>query len=653
MARCFAVLGASNTGKSTLVDRMCALEGKPPAAAPPGEMRIAPFSHLDESWTALDCPGSIDFLQPALDALTAADAAVICVAPDPAQAVLAAPYLRAVEAAGTPTIIFINRIDEAEGRVRDIVAALQDYANHAIVLRQIPIRQEGTVVGSVDLVSERAWKYREGEHSALIEIPGDVKEREEEARAELLESLSEYDDWLLEEIIEDRTPADGPVFSICSRVLQENRAMPALIGSAGHGSGIVRVMKALRHEAPDASALRDRLVADTASSTPIIAAAFHATHKRHVGKAVYLRALQAIDPSKPIGGRPAGQITAAGPDGGSGALGSVEAGQVVVAVKSDHLFAPRLCAESKLLDPPDWCKPLPPMLFRILEPVNERDSAKLTGALSTLAESDPSLSVGQDPETGAALAGTQGTLHLRVLKQRLADTFGIEVHEVVPPGTYRETITRKSDTHYRHKKQSGGAGQFADVKLLVAPARRGSGFSFSDTVKGGTVPRNYIPAVEAGARDAMERGPLGFPVVDVSVNLHDGLHHSVDSSDMAFRIAGRMGVKEALASGVPVLLQPFYLIQIHIPSIFTGALGQLISTHRGQVLGYDRDPKAKGWDVFRATVPGSALDALVGEIRSVTQGVGYFEAEFERYEELYGKEAEKVSEARLQELAGA
>ena len=199
-------------------------------------------------------------------------------------------------------------------------------------------------------------------------------------------------------------------------------------------------------------------------------------------------------------------------------------------------------------------------MSRVLAPVNERDSVKVSGSLAALAEGDAALTVTQDPATGGALVGVQGPLHLRVLRQRLKEAFGMEVEEVAPSPAYRETISKSQETAYRHKKQTGGAGQFADVKLIVAPGERGAGFVFDEVVKGGAVPRNYIPAVEAGARDAMERGPLGFPVVDVAVTLTDGQAHSVDSSDMAFRIAGRQGTREALKAAGPVLLQPVFRI---------------------------------------------------------------------------------------------
>ncbi|MFO1207814.1 MAG: elongation factor G [Amaricoccus sp.] len=650
MARAIAVLGASNTGKSTLVDRMCGLEGQVQPAASPGELRVAKFTLLGDDWQAIDTPGSIELLQVAKDALLAADAAVICVGPDPAAALLASPYLHAVEAAGTPAVIFINRIDEAAERVSDIVAALQDYAGRPIVLRQVPIREGERVVGAVDLVSERAWSYREGEASTLIEIPAGMLEREHEARAAMLEHLSEFDDTLLEELIEDKEPPSAEVYSICKRVLSENSVIEALIGSGLHGNGIVRVMKALRHEAPGPEVLRARLQQQAGLGAEPVAVIFGSAYRKHVGKTLLLRALQPLPAGSPLGGRPAGQLTPADPRD-SHHLDEVPEGAIVSAVKSDHLAAGKLVTPAELVDAPAWHAPQPAIMQRILAPTSERDGVKLSGSLASIAEGDAALSVSQDPATGGALVGAQGPLHLRLVRQRLKDVFGMEVEEVSPSPAYRETITKSHETAYRHKKQTGGAGQFADVKLTVAPGDRGAGFGFAEVVKGGAVPRNYIPAVENGARDAMERGPLGFPVVDVAVTLVDGLHHPVDSSDMAFRIAGRQGTREALKAAGPVLLQPIYRIAIHAPAQFTGSLGPIVSSHLGQVLGFDADPAAKGWETFEAVVPGSALGALANDVRAATQGVGWFDARFDHYDELHGKAAERIVQERAKEPA--
>jgi elongation factor G len=642
MTRCIAVLGAAGSGKSTLVDRLCGLEGGGAPAAATYETRAARFKFIGDDWTALDCPGSLEFMQQSMDALLAADAAVIVVSPLPEQAVLAAPYIRLAETAGVPTFLLINRIDEAEASARDIIGALQGYSKHPVVLRQIPIREGGKIVGAVDLVSERAWRYREGQPSDLIEIPADLVEREHEAREEFLESLSDYDDWLMEELIEDREPASGPVYSICARALQQGSVTPAFIGSAEHGNGMFRLMKALRHETPGVEALAGRLGGARA-------AVVLARHRKHVGMTAYLRALADLKPGDTLGGGNLGPISTVG-DAKPAQLTEAKAGDVVAAIKSEHLRSGCLYGE-EAVETPDWHRALTPVLLVGLKAENDRDDAKLSEALHKLVVEDLSLGVSTDTETGAHVLAGQGTLHLRRARETMADDLGVATVEAAIAPTLRETITKPADVHYRHKKQTGGAGQFADVKLKVSPAARGEGFSFEQTIHGGSVPRNYFPAVENGARDATERGPLGFPVVDIHVNLYDGSAHNVDSSDMAFRIAARGGTRQALEEAGPVLLEPVYDVKFSIPSVYTGSLNPLVSSRRGQVLGFDREADAEGWDLFRAQLPGTALEGLIADLRSITQGVGRYEAEFSHYNEVYGKDAEKMIEKRAEMLA--
>ena len=644
MSKCIAILGANGVGKSTLTDRLVGLEDGKTTPPTPHEMRITEFSFMGESWTILDCPGSLEFMQQSMDALLAADIAVICTSPDPDHAVLAAPFIRLTEQAGIPSLIFVNRMDEAQARARDIVEALQGYSTHPVVLRQVPIREDGKITGAVDLVSERAWKYNPGAPSDLIEIPDDLLDREAEAREEFLENLSEYDDWLLEALIEDRTPANDEIFGICSKVLKDSRVTPAFIGVAEAGNGVFRLMKALRHETPDVTALADRLGGAQAVT-------FLARHRKHVGKTIFGRALSAVAKDAPMGGAAIGQLSAL-----SGAefkaVSTADAGQIFSAIKSDHLEGGTLYGPDAL-PTPGWYRPLSPLLRHAITAVHDKDDAKLSEAIGKLVSEDASLRASHDPETGAHVLEGQGVLHLRHAREKLADDFGVETAENQVTPALRETITKKAEVHYRHKKQSGGAGQFADVKLHIGPAARGAGFGFSESIHGGSVPKNYIPAVEAGAREATERGPLGFPVVDVSVELHDGQYHNVDSSDMAFKIAGRGGVRQGLEEAGPVLLEPIYEVRFAVPSIFTGALNPLVSSRRGQVQGFDRIADAQGWDEFTAMMPGTALDDLVADLRSITQGVGRFEAEFDHYQELYGRDADQMIESRAKVLETA
>ncbi len=640
--RCFSVLGPSHSGKSTLVEKLGSLEGEPKKTTSPYGISLTKFNFMGDEWCAIDVPGTNEALAHANNALLASDACILCVSPDPDSAVLAAPYLRAIEASGTPCVLFVNRMDEPRGRLRDIVAAIQDYSNHALVLRQMPIREGDTVVGVVDLISERAWRYREQKTSMLVDIPESAAEREQHDHTELLELLSEYDDWLLEELIEDRHPPSDAVYSVSARVLQENQIIPVFVGAASHNNGVMRLMKQLRHEAPPLEVLKNRLAAASEiAEDKLVAVSFHSYHRQNVGKTVLTRALNSgLKQGVELAGANLGSVQ--NPATNKPFSGEVADGQIFAALKSDHLQAPSLLTSGTAIAAPDWTKPPTPMFNAVLEPTNERDETKLSGTLARLAETDSGLETSKEEGSGAQQVCVQGPLHLRNIRETLAEIFHVDVGDRLPRPTYRETITKKCEVSYRHRKQSGGAGQFADVKLTVQPLPRGEGFAFTDSVKGGAVPRNYIPAVETGAKETLAKGPLGFPAIDVSVHLTDGRHHSVDSSDFAFRAAGRMGVQQALSEASPVLLQPIFKIEFHIPSVYSGNLVPVVSSMKGQVLGFDRDENAKGWDVFRALVPGSVLEELARSVRSSTQGIGYFDSTFDHFEELYGKEAEII-----------
>lgn len=640
--RTVLVLGPSQSGKSTLVSRLAGLEGHA-ASETADHLTVTRFGFMGDRWCALEIAGGADFTGMAGPALMAADVAVVVVPPDPAAAVLAAPCLAAVEAAGVPCMIFVNRMDVAEARVRDIVAALQVYSGHTIVLRQVPMREGGRVVGAVDLISERAWRYRPGQPSTLVEIPPDLRGREAEARTELLEHMADYDEHLLEELIEDSHPPSEALFSIARRELEDTVLVPVFLGAAAQANGVTRLMKALRHETPRVDRLAARL-GDWAR-----AVAFHAHMRKHLGKVTFLRALGAgVAAGQRLGGGNVGGLQAPG----GGTLQALEPGEVALAVKSDHLPVGHALSADAALPRPGWAEAPAPMLARVITPRSQKDDVRLSAALARLAETDPALAVGTADEGGAAVIRVQGPMHLRRVLALLTDDFGVPVDDAPTDGHFRETASARIDHSHRHRKQTGGAGQFADVTITLTPRTRGDGFAFDEVVKGGAVPRNYFDAVEAGARDALARGPLGFPVVDVGVTLTDGKHHAVDSSDHAFRTAARAAVKEALEKAGPVLLQPILKVEVRLPSVWTGALVPLFSGLKGHVIGFEADPFQRGWDVFRALLPEAAVAELHHALAGATQGTARFTATFDHYEELWGREAEAVSKARLAELAG-
>ncbi|PIE07681.1 MAG: elongation factor G [Rhodobacterales bacterium] len=629
--RVFSVVGPSSAGKSTLVEALVGLDGSPGKMLDiPGVATVRSFGFMGEDWAAIDIAGGTENIAPVGPVLAASDAVVLCVPADADAAVLAAPYLRMIEEAGVPAMIFINKTDAPVSRMSEAVAALQTYSRHHIVLREVPIREGEAIVGVVDLVSERAWKFNEGKNSTLMEMPDTVRKREEEARAELLESYADFNDELLEEIIEDKKVMPDEVYGVASETLQAHNLVPAFIGSAEGRNGITRLMKALRHEAPAVGVAGARLADDAVAVSAV------ADVVKHLGKTVLVRAIGGkVSGGHDLGGEHVGSITDL--DAKTG-LGTLEPGMIGLTVKSDHLAAGQVFYTDEARPLPDWAQPHPSAFRRIVTPVHEKDDSRLSSALERLTEIDPGLTVGQDEKTGSPLLLSQGPLHLRRVMTKLKEDFGVEVEDGPVPPALRETIRRGKEIHYRHKKQSGGAGQFADVVVEIRPEPRGSGFTFTETVKGGAVPRNYIPSVEAGAKDALVEGPNGFPVVDVSVELKDGKAHSVDSSDFAFKTAGKMAIKEALQELGTVLLQPIMKVDIHVPSVFSGALVPIVSGIKGQVLGFEAHESAAGWDVFQTLLPKTAEDELFNALGSATRGTAWFTSEFDHYQEARKEE---------------
>ena len=628
--RVVSILGPSQAGKTTLAEALATIEGERPRRLELyGETAVTRFSFMGDEWALLDCPGGTHNMPLISSALAASDAAVLVVPAEVDSAVLAAPYLRLLEKVGLPTYLYVNKMDVATDRTAEIAASLQSYCNHAIVLRQVPIREGSTITGAVDLISERAWQYHEGERSSLIELPSNVLPREQEARAELLDHLADFDDKLLEELIEDQKPMADEIYEVATKALQHHDLIPAFLGAASHKNGLFRLMKSLRHEVPRVEGLIERLGTDKA-----VAIGAFADNVKHLGKTVLIRAL--------VDGIAAGQMVAGATIGNvvdldaRTALGTLKAGDIGLTVKSDHLqLTSPLYGREDTLELPDWAQPRVPTYRQLISPASERDDARLSTALARFLEIDAGMALSQDPRSGKSVLATQGPLHQRRIIERLDDVFGVAVETEQLTPALHETLAKPVEKHYRHRKQSGGAGQFADILIDVVPLPRGTGFTFTEVIKGGTVPRNYIPSVEAGARDALAEGPNGHIVVDIGVTLKDGKYHAVDSSDFAFHTAGKAGVKEALEEGGTRVLQPIRRVSIEVPTVYSGALVPLITGLHGQVLGFENNPDAAGWDIFEALLPETAEADLFQQLGSATRGTSWYVSTLERYEEVH------------------
>jgi elongation factor G len=630
--RCAALVGPYGSGKSALFDAMLAAAGHPTrrsgngrAHVPGTEMRIGQASFLGDPWTLLDCPGSIEFGHAAACALAVADVAVVVVEPDPDRAAMAAPALRLVEEHGIPALVFVNKLDTLAGQVRDIVAALQEQSRRRLLLRQVPWREGEAVVGYLDLISERAWRWRDGQASEPAPFPEAMRGREAEARAALAESLADADDTLLEAIVEDRALDPAALYRPLHAEEAAGHADAVLLGAAEHAAGVRRLWKALRHDTPE--------VAQTAARHGIapegeaLAQVFRTVQAGHAGRLTHVRLWRgAVKDGASLGGQRIGGIWRF-PGGEQAKVGEAAAGDVVALGRLESAAT----GDTLGGEPLPFPAPPTPTYALALEPEDRKDEVRLAATLAKLVEEDPSLSIEQVAETGETVLHGQGEQHLRAALERLGASVKLATHR--PRVAFRETIRRQVRHHARLKRQTGGHGQFADVTLEVAPRPRGTGFSFVDRIVGGAIPRKFIPACGEAAEEAAKKGPLGNPVVDIEVTLVDGGFHSVDSSDMAFATATRMALQEALAKAEPVLLEPVEHVAVMVPTAFTPAAQRLLTGRRGQILGFAECPDRPGWDEVEAMVPASDLHDLILELRGQTLGLGTYRHRFDHLAE--------------------
>jgi elongation factor G len=667
--RCIALLGPFQSGKTTLLEaillRTGAIQrqGTVEAGTTVGdasresrhhqmsvELSLATTTFMGDSYTFIDCPGSVEFIHDMRAVLPFIDAAVVVCEADEKKVPQLQLILRELEDLKVPHFLFLNKIDKADKRIRDTVSFLQPASRVPLLLRQIPIWSGDIITGFTDLALERAYVYREHAPSEIIELKGDELDREKEARFTMLETLADHDDELMEQLLEDIPPPRDKIFDDLTKELRDGLVCPVLVGTATRTNGVLRLLKALRHEAPTVTKTIARLGLKPGQDP--IAHVIKTFHTAHGGKMSVVRVLNGqvgdgtsfITPEHEAG-RVAGVFKLMGQ--GSEKRGPAQTGETVALGKLDHASTgDTLTAGRQAHAQLTKVLPLAPVLAIAVAAKERKDDVKLGQALTRLLEEDPSLTVIHNPEAHEVVMWGQGEMHLRVATERLADRFGVPIVTRKPTVGYRETIKKGIVQRGRHKKQSGGHGQFGDVVLDIKPLPRGTGFSFAEEIKGGVVPRNYIPSVEEGVIDALKHGPLGFPVVDIAVKLIDGSYHTVDSSDMAFRIAGRLGLSEGLPQCTPVLLEPIHQVEIVCPSEATAKMNALMAGRRGQILGFDTRADWDGWDVVRVQMPEAEVGDLIVEVRSATAGVGSFTFKFDHMAELTGRTAEQIVAAR-------
>jgi elongation factor G len=614
------------------------------------EASVATTTFMGDSYTFIDCPGSIEFIHDMRAALPAVDAAIVVCEADEKKVPQLQLILRELEDHDIPHFLFLNKIDKADKRVRETLKLLQPASRVPLLLRQIPIWNGDLIAGFVDLALERAHVYKEHTASEVIELKGEDLDREKDARFTMLETLADHDDELMEQLLEDIQPPRDKVFDDLAKELRDRLVVPVLLGVATRSNGVLRLLKALRHEAPGVAETVARLGAKAGNDPlALVLKTFHTTHggKMSVARLLAGQAGDGTTFNTPEGeaGRVSGVFKVMGQHFDKRA--QAVAGETVAFGKLDHAktgdtLSAGKQAHAALVE----VKPYAPVLALAVQAKERKDDVKLGAAFTKLTEEDPSLTVVHNAENHEVVIWGQGEMHLRVVAERLGDRYAVPVSTRPPTVGYRETIRKPVTVRGRHKKQSGGHGQFGDTMLEIKPLPRGSGFKFEDRITGGVVPRNYIPAVEEGVLDGLKHGPLGFSVVDIQVALIDGSYHTVDSSDMAFRIAGRVGIAEGLPQCQPVLLEPIYLVEIVCPNEATAKMNAILAGRRGQILGFDTREGWPGWDTVRAQMAEAEIGDLIIEVRSATAGVGSFSFKFDHMAELTGRTADQIIAAK-------
>lgn len=669
-ARVIALVGPAGAGKTSLAEALLHAAGAIPRlgsveagtslgdASPEArsrgsstELNLSRFSWAGDDYVLLDCPGSVGFAADADCALEVADMALVVITPETERAALAEPVLRELEERGVPHIVFINKIDKARAGIDALLEALQPLSVAPVVDRQIPINEGGTAIGFVDLALDRAFKFRAGQPSEQVPVPEELRESEHAARFHMLEQLADHDDYLLEKLLNDEEPDLATVCGDLKRETAEGLVVPVMLGSATTGGGMRRLLKALRHDTP--------APADTAARLGIGGPAievFKVANDTSVGRLALGRVF-----GKPLT-EGADLVAGNGQVHRAGALFGVQGtcttrlkqaipGDVVGIAKADAVHAgDRLGIGGAV---PAGTRPRAQRIANTALSIavrDHKDEVRLSTALNKLAEEDRGLSWETTEDTHETLLRGINDEHLSLALERLKRRYGLEVNVRPPSVAVRESIRKGVTQRGRHKKQSGGHGQYGDVVIEVKPLPRGAGFEFIDKITGGVIPKQYIPAVEAGVRDAMQKGPLGCQVVDVVVTLTDGSFHSVDSSELAFRTAGRIAMSEALAAASPYLLEPIAHVTIQCPGTATSRITSALPSRRARVLGMAPREGWSRWDTVEAQVPEAEMTGFQTDVRSLSQGMATYRAQFDHLAEVSGKAAETITQ-RAREAA--
>jgi elongation factor G len=618
---------------------------------------VVSFEYADRKINLIDTPGEPSFLADTAGALRVVDAAVVVVNAVMGVEVHTERFWNRADAEGLARLVFVNMLDRERADFFRALDSLKDAFGSHVVATEIPIGAEHEVRGVIDLIDMKAFEYAgEGRGSASeIEIPEDLRAQAEEYREKLMDEVAENSDELMERYLEGEEISHEEIVTALKKGVTEGHLFPVTCGVATKNLGTNRLLEALVEDVPS-PAMRGAIKAldgdggeveiEPSEDGDLAAYVFKTTADPYTGRINMLRVYsgvlssdsQVVNVSRGAKERigqlaaPRGKETSGVEELGPGDIGAVaklretRAGDVIAAKDADVSFPP--------LDLPS------PVMAFAFEPKSKGDEEKAASAVRRLEEEDPTLDVHRDPETGEQIIAGLTQIHVEVITDRMKRRYGAEIELHPPRVPYLETIRKPAKAHGRYKKQTGGRGQFGDCHIEIEPAEQGSGFEFVNAIKGGVIPGGFIPAVEKGIAEAMQQGVIaGYPVKDLRVRLYDGQHHSVDSSEMAFKIAGSMAFKQAAAEAEPYLLEPIVQVTISVPEESVGDVVGDLNSRRGRPLGVE--PKGSMTEI-KAEVPMAEVLDYAPDLRAITGGRGDYTMEFERYEEVPGHIAQKV-----------
>ncbi|MCX8058013.1 MAG: elongation factor G [Spirochaetes bacterium] len=623
---------------------------------------IAYIEHENFKFNIIDVPGSADFVGEVRASLRVADGAILVVDGEAGVQIETIKHWNLLDKYNIPRIIFINKLDKPIANFEKVANDIKENFNKPAVPVELPIYNEKKeFIGVIDVIEMKSY-IKEGNNFVEKDIPQNYKDNANKAHEAIMEAVAEASDNLIEKFLAGEKLTKEEILEGLLKTVEEGKFIPIICGSAEKGIGLSSMLRIAEEAFPDITYKKEFVSRNNENerikidpNAPFIGFCFKTVIDQFAGKLSYIHIIsgkitketELIIPEKntkikisklliPIGNKYT-------------EIDEASCGDIVIFQKIDQIsISDTICDKNINVLLPKLDLPQP--IYSVaISSADKNVLEKIISNLNKFSEEDPTFKISFNPETHENVASGMGELHLDVYFSKVKKLLKTNIDISIPKINYKETIRKESEAKYRHKKQSGGHGQFGEVHIRVRPNQRGKGFNFINAIVGGKIPKQFIPGVEKGLLEGMERGVLAsYPVVDIEVELFDGMYHPVDSSELSFKIAARQALKEALRNADPILLEPIMKLYVYSPEKYTGDIMSDLNSKRGKILGMDPLPGKN--QLIKAEVPHAELLKYAIDLKSITQGTGSFEIEFDHYSPITGKIAENIIEQRKKEI---